>query len=238
MSGARRQPLCSRGRAQDLAPPVPQPRSSTRWSCPWPYTLKTRSTRYRTGQIVLKPTPAEAWQTGGDSRPVCGRPSGGGRRGRHCGRGDRHGPRGHPGHAGRPRRPSQARCARERAIRRAADDGHVARRPRRRAAPTSRRPVHGGRGAWTAGCRAHDPQHPPLRDALASLGRVARARDVPIAAVLRTLDAVCRPEVGGDATLDWDHFREWAGGVVILRVLPGRRHAVERRRPPLASGTG
>ena len=31
------------------------------------------------------------------------------------------------------------------------------------------------RDAWTAGYGAHDPQHPPFRDALASLGRVATA---------------------------------------------------------------
>jgi hypothetical protein len=71
------------------------------------------------------------------------------------------------------------------------------------------------RRAWQAGCRAADPVHPPLRAALETLAREARAGALPVTDVLRTLDAVCRPYVGGDGTLDWDHVREWAGGVVI-----------------------
>jgi hypothetical protein len=71
------------------------------------------------------------------------------------------------------------------------------------------------RRAWEAGCRAMDPTHPPLRTALQALARTARDDGVGITDVLRTLDAVCRPSVGGDGALDWDHVREWAGGVVI-----------------------
>jgi hypothetical protein len=71
------------------------------------------------------------------------------------------------------------------------------------------------RRAWEAGCRAVEPEHPPLRAALQRLARTARDGAVPISEVLRTLDAVCRPSVGGDGTLAWDHVREWAGGVVI-----------------------
>lgn len=76
-------------------------------------------------------------------------------------------------------------------------------------------PFDGVRAAWVAGCRAHAPQHPPLRGALERLARTARAQGVPVGAVLRTLDAVCRPADGGDGALDWDHVRAWAGGVVI-----------------------
>ncbi len=71
------------------------------------------------------------------------------------------------------------------------------------------------RAAWAAGCRAVDPQYPPLRAALERLARAARAAAIPPADVLRTLDAVCRREAGGDVTLDWDHVRPWAGAVVI-----------------------
>ena len=71
------------------------------------------------------------------------------------------------------------------------------------------------RVAWAAGCRAHDATFPPLRDALKRLARTARAQQVDVTRVLRTLDAVCRSELGGDARLDWDHVRVWAGGVVI-----------------------
>ena len=71
------------------------------------------------------------------------------------------------------------------------------------------------RDAWVAGCRARDPEYPPLRAALVGLARTARAGGVPIEKVLPALDAVCRPHVGGDATLDWDHVRAWAGRVVI-----------------------
>ena len=71
------------------------------------------------------------------------------------------------------------------------------------------------RRAWEAGCRAADPTHPPLRAALQALARTARDGGVAVSDVLRTLDAVCRPSVGGDGALDWDHVREWAGRVVI-----------------------
>jgi hypothetical protein len=71
------------------------------------------------------------------------------------------------------------------------------------------------RAAWVQGCRAHVAQHPPLRAALDELARTARGAALPVADVLRTLDAVCRPHAGGDAALDWDHVREWAGHVVI-----------------------
>jgi hypothetical protein len=76
-------------------------------------------------------------------------------------------------------------------------------------------PYQAVRAAWIAGCRAHDAQHPPLRTALERLARAARAGEIPILQVLRTLDAVCRSDAGGDGALDWDHVRPWAGGVVI-----------------------
>jgi hypothetical protein len=76
-------------------------------------------------------------------------------------------------------------------------------------------PYQAVRRAWEAGCRAADPRHPPLRAALEALARGARDDGVAITDVLRTLDAVCRPSVGGDGALDWDHVREWAGRVVI-----------------------
>ena len=76
-------------------------------------------------------------------------------------------------------------------------------------------PYQAVRRAWEAGCRAADPTHPPLRAALQALARTARDGGVAVSGVLRTLNAVCRPSVGGDGALDWDHVREWAGGVVI-----------------------
>ena len=63
-------------------------------------------------------------------------------------------------------------------------------------------PYEDVRRAWEAGCRAADPAHPPLRAALQALARTARDGAVPISDVLRTLDAVCRPSVGGDGALD------------------------------------
>ena len=71
------------------------------------------------------------------------------------------------------------------------------------------------RTAWSAGRAAHHPHYPPLERALEHLARHARTQEIPMSAVLRTLDAVCRPAVGGDDALDWDHVRAWAGGVVI-----------------------
>lgn len=76
-------------------------------------------------------------------------------------------------------------------------------------------PYQAVRAAWVAGCRAHAPEHPPLRAALERLARTARAAAVPAAAVLRTLDAVCDSRNGGDSALDWDHVRPWAGAVAI-----------------------
>lgn len=76
-------------------------------------------------------------------------------------------------------------------------------------------PYQAVRRAWEAGYRACDPQHPPLGAALLALARAAREHGVAAVTVLRTLDAVCRPEVAGDGTLDWDHVRVWAGRVVI-----------------------
>ena len=76
-------------------------------------------------------------------------------------------------------------------------------------------PYQAVRRAWEAGHRACDPKHPPLRAALGALARAARDEGVPVATALRTLDAVCRADVGGDGTLDWDHVRVWAGSVVI-----------------------
>jgi hypothetical protein len=64
-----------------------------------------------------------------------------------------------------------------------------------------------------AGCEAGDPQLPPLRLALEHLAQEARDAAVPVAHVLRTLDAACRPSAGGDGALDWDHVRERAGRV-------------------------
>jgi hypothetical protein len=71
------------------------------------------------------------------------------------------------------------------------------------------------REAWVAGAKAREPQYPPLERQLRILARAARERDLPVADVLRTLDAVCRPPAGGDASLDWDSVRDWAGRVAI-----------------------
>ncbi|GJG85514.1 hypothetical protein tb265_06950 [Gemmatimonadetes bacterium T265] len=71
------------------------------------------------------------------------------------------------------------------------------------------------RAAWRDGHAARHPQYPPLERALERLARAARDHGIVTSAVLRTLDAVCRPADGGDDALDWDHVREWAGGVVI-----------------------
>ena len=82
-------------------------------------------------------------------------------------------------------------------------------------------PYHAVRDAWAAGRAAHDPQYPPLERELERLARTARGRDVPVAEVLRTLDAVCRAPLGGSAALDWDNVREWAGRVVIRAYYRG-----------------
>jgi hypothetical protein len=71
------------------------------------------------------------------------------------------------------------------------------------------------RAAWVAGCRVREAHYPPLQAALEQMARAAYAGAVPVAEVLRALDVVCRPHLGRDPTLDWDHVREWAGRTVI-----------------------
>jgi hypothetical protein len=74
-------------------------------------------------------------------------------------------------------------------------------------------PYDAVRAAWEAAHRAWEVEHPPLRAALERLAGVARRAQVPVAAVLCTLDAVARPE--GGRRLDWPRLRQWAGRVVI-----------------------
>ena len=69
--------------------------------------------------------------------------------------------------------------------------------------------------AWAEARRVHDPELPAFIDALKALARYAREKQLDVAVLLKALDAVTRPEAGGEPMLDWDHVREIAGRVVI-----------------------
>jgi hypothetical protein len=71
------------------------------------------------------------------------------------------------------------------------------------------------REAWQQSLVRCEPHHEPLAVALRAFAREARAHAVSAAVVLTALDALIRPNLGGDAALDWDHVREWAGMVAI-----------------------
>ena len=76
-------------------------------------------------------------------------------------------------------------------------------------------PFHRVRDAWAEARLRCDPELPELADALRGLARHARAKGIAVAEVLKALDAVIRPERGGEAALDWDHQREIAGRIAI-----------------------
>lgn len=71
------------------------------------------------------------------------------------------------------------------------------------------------RDAWAEARERCEPELPALADALRALAHHARARGIPVAEVLKALDAVIRPERGGEPALDWDHQREIAGRLAI-----------------------
>ena len=71
------------------------------------------------------------------------------------------------------------------------------------------------RDAWAEARARCDPELPQLAEALRGLARHARAKGIAVAEVLKALDAVIRPERGGEPALDWDHQREIAGRVAI-----------------------
>jgi hypothetical protein len=71
------------------------------------------------------------------------------------------------------------------------------------------------RDAWKESLEVCEPKHEPLAVALRSFAREARAHAVTPAVLLTALDAIVRPSMGGDSSLDWDHVREWAGMIAI-----------------------
>jgi len=68
---------------------------------------------------------------------------------------------------------------------------------------------------WQEARDRHDARHPPLLAAVATLARNARARGVGVGLVLRALNAVIDPRLGGDPGLVWDSVREHAGETAI-----------------------
>jgi len=82
-------------------------------------------------------------------------------------------------------------------------------------ADVERRTYAAVREAWAQSLARCEPHYEPLAVALRAFARDARAHAVSAAVLLRTLDALIRPELGGDGALDWDHVREWAGMIAI-----------------------
>jgi hypothetical protein len=79
----------------------------------------------------------------------------------------------------------------------------------------ARRSYAAVREAWKASLVRCDPTYEPLALALRAFAREARERELSAATVLTSLDAIIRPGAGGDAALDWDHVRQWAGTIAI-----------------------
>jgi hypothetical protein len=71
------------------------------------------------------------------------------------------------------------------------------------------------RDTWAEARRLREPELPSFIDALVALAHYARRNGLEVAELLKALDAVTRPESGGEPGLDWDHVREIAGRVVI-----------------------
>jgi len=69
--------------------------------------------------------------------------------------------------------------------------------------------------SWAEARRRHEPELPAFIAALTAFARYARQHDIDVAALLKALDSVTRPESGGEPELDWDHAREIAGREVI-----------------------
>lgn len=69
--------------------------------------------------------------------------------------------------------------------------------------------------SWAEAIRARDPRLPEFIRALEAHARHARDTATGVADVLQSLNAIIRPERGGEPALDWDHMREIAGKVVI-----------------------
>ena len=82
-------------------------------------------------------------------------------------------------------------------------------------ADVERRSYAAVRAAWQQSLARCEPHHEPLAVALRAFAREARAHAVSAAVLLTALDALIRPSMGGDAALDWDHVREWAGMIAI-----------------------
>ena len=79
----------------------------------------------------------------------------------------------------------------------------------------ARRSYAAVREAWQGSLAVCDATYEPLAVALRAFAREARTRGLPAATVLTALDALIRPSAGGNAALDWDHVRQWAGTVAI-----------------------
>ena len=91
--------------------------------------------------------------------------------------------------------------------------------PERRRVPAAARGPYfvALRAAWQAAREAGNAEHRALALTLAAYARDGRARGVPVALLLRALDTIVRPGLGGDLALDFGRVREWAGAEVIRR---------------------
>jgi hypothetical protein len=70
------------------------------------------------------------------------------------------------------------------------------------------------RDAWRSAREARDDRHPALHEALAAYAQDARARDVPIGRLLRTLDTLAYA-TPGEPGLEFGRARELAGAQLI-----------------------
>ena len=89
--------------------------------------------------------------------------------------------------------------------------------PERRRVPAAARGPYflALRAAWRTASEARDGEHPALALAVAAFARDGRARGAPVELLLRALDTIVRPQLGGDAALDFASVREWAGTQLI-----------------------
>jgi hypothetical protein len=91
--------------------------------------------------------------------------------------------------------------------------------------------------AWR---QARDRRATDLWHAVGALAIDARTRGIPVSDVLRALNAVIDPRLGGDPALDWDHLREHAGKVVIANYYreDDAGGVMLLQPPPPAPGSG
>jgi hypothetical protein len=69
--------------------------------------------------------------------------------------------------------------------------------------------------AWEDATERHAPEHGPFVAALEMLAAEARTEGVTVLELLKAVDALAKPSLGGDARLDWARVRMTAGRQLI-----------------------